>query len=90
MQETGKNILVSKNVQNTLKFGLITILALFLFVPKFMIMDLIRERESQSQIVIDQVSDDWAKQQIIQGPLLLVQYETIVAIQKDKQKISLL
>jgi inner membrane protein len=86
MEETSKSILGSKNVQNTLKFGLITVLALFLFIPKFMILDLIRERETQSKTVIQNVSDDWAKQQIIQGPILVIPYTTKEMIQSTAKE----
>lgn len=83
MEETSRSILGSRNVQNTLKFGLITVLALFLFIPKFMILDLIKERETQSKTVIQNVSDDWAKQQIIQGPILVIPYTTKEVIQSN-------
>jgi inner membrane protein len=70
----------SKGVQNTLKFGLIVVLAIFLLIPKFMILDLIDERKMQGEKVADQVSTDWSSPQILQGPVLVMPYKTKVLI----------
>jgi inner membrane protein len=70
----------SKGVQNTLKFGLIVVLAIFLLIPKFMILDLIDERKMQGEKVADQVSTDWSSPQILQGPVLVIPYKTKVLI----------
>ncbi len=58
----------------TLKLLVITILVLLLLIPKFMITDLIYERQSTRQQVISSVTEDWGRTQVVCGPILTVPY----------------
>jgi inner membrane protein len=70
-----KNTIKNRGVQNTLKIGLIAILAIFLLIPKVMILELIAERKSLSQDVESEISMDWSGPQIFQGPVLVIPYK---------------
>lgn len=58
----------------TLKLALIFILTLFLLIPKFMILDLVDERQKLSESVTDEVSNGWGSKQIHTGPALVIPY----------------
>ncbi len=47
-------------------------LILFLLIPKFLIQDLVKEREKRQLEVKDEVVGKWASEQTIKGPMLLV------------------
>lgn len=70
-----KKTIKNKGVQNSLKIGLIGILAIFLLIPKVMILELIAERKSLSQKVESEISTDWSGPQIFQGPVLVIPYK---------------
>ncbi len=61
----------------TIKLGLIFILVLFLLIPKFMILDLVDERQLISEQVKEEVSAGWANDQIITSPALVIPYNII-------------
>ncbi|MBP6694254.1 MAG: inner membrane CreD family protein, partial [Saprospiraceae bacterium] len=71
------NFLQSTSAQITLKLVLITFLVLFLLIPKFMILDLISERENMSAKVTDEVAVGWGNQQVITGPVLILPYNVV-------------
>jgi inner membrane protein len=58
----------------TLKLALIFMLTLFLLIPKFMILDLVQERQKLSETVIDEVSKGWGSKQIHTGPAVVIPY----------------
>ena len=60
--------------QITLKLALIFFLVIFLLIPKFMILDLIDERQKLSESVINEVSTGWGAEQIHTGPALIIPY----------------
>lgn len=64
----------------TLKLIIITILMLLLLIPASMIRSIIREREHLNRQAIGEVSDKWAQQQQINGPLLTIPltYERVI------------
>lgn len=71
--------------QITLKLALIFFLVIFLLIPKFMILDLIEERQKLSESVINEVSTGWGAEQIHTGPALVIPYYHFVPIE-DKTK----
>ncbi|MEP7195623.1 MAG: cell envelope integrity protein CreD [Saprospiraceae bacterium] len=60
----------------TMTFKLIGIffLTLLLLIPRFMLTDLVSEREALNNSVCDEVSSSWAKDQLITGPYLIIPY----------------
>ncbi len=58
----------------TLKLLLIFFLVLFLMIPKFLILDLVDERQRLSEQVKDEVAKGWANEQIITSPALVIPY----------------
>ena len=61
-----------------LKLTIVTILMLLLLIPASMIKSIIRERQSLTQTVLNEVSSKWAERQLINGPVLTIPliYET--------------
>lgn len=68
----------------TLKLALIFLLVIFLLIPKFMILDLVDERQKLSEQVKDEVAVGWAKDQIITSAVLIIPY--FQNIKDDKGK----
>ncbi len=58
----------------TVKIGVVGFLILILLVPTFMITDLIRERESRSFSVKEEIGFKWGNSQTIIGPVLTIPY----------------
>lgn len=82
----------------TLKLVLIAALILLLLIPRFMIEDLIHDREKLSQSVIKEVSAGWGGNQTLAGPFLVIPYfkqdtskqkvKSYLIIQPSKLKID--
>ena len=70
----------------TVKLISIFILMLLLMIPVTFVQSLIEERESLRQQTINEVSDKWANEQLVFGPVLTIPLEKEV-IQDDKTKI---
>jgi len=64
------------------KLALVGILTLLLLIPSSWIQDLIRERQSRQDEVIKEISDKWAGGQLVEGPVMVLPYKTLVS-QKD-------
>ncbi|MEL7586899.1 MAG: cell envelope integrity protein CreD [Prolixibacteraceae bacterium] len=62
------------NWQLTLKVFIIGIVMLLLLIPKFMIIELIREREATSQSAKQEVTGKWSHAQTVRGPVLTIPY----------------
>lgn len=58
----------------TLKVFIIGIVMLLLLIPKFMIIELIREREATSQSAKLEVTGKWSPAQTVRGPVLTIPY----------------
>ena len=56
----------------TLKLALIFFLTIFLLIPKFMIMDLVQERQRLSESVTNEVAKGWGNKQTHTGPALVI------------------
>lgn len=63
-----------KSTQVTLKLMLIGFLILFLLIPKYLILNLVDERQGYNNAVINEVSQSWAGKQLITGPSLVIPY----------------
>ena len=64
----------NSSIKITLKLALIFFLTLFLLIPKFMILDLIQERQRLSESVTNEVAKGWGNKQIHTGPALVIPY----------------
>jgi inner membrane protein len=57
-----------------LKSIIIFVMALALWIPTYLIMDIVKERESRQKEAIADISNKWAGKQTITGPLLMIPY----------------
>jgi inner membrane protein len=64
----------SVNWQVTLKVFIIGAIAIVLLVPKFMILELIQERQKTAENTSKEVMQQWSKSQTVRGPVLSVPY----------------
>lgn len=64
------------------KLSLIAILTLLLLIPSALIQDLIVERQNRQDEVKNEISDKWSGSQLIEGPVMVLPYKTLVS-QKD-------
>lgn len=73
----------------TLIKGLFTgILTLIMLIPAAFIQQLVQERKSRQQEVIQEVSDKWATAQTVKGPVLLIPYwENVVQADKSVTRV---
>jgi len=65
---------ISTNIRNsiTLKLIVIAILVLLLLIPMSMVRGIIAEREVLRAVTEEEVSDKWARSQVVTGPILTV------------------
>ena len=77
-----------QGTQITLKLILIGILILFLLIPKFLILDLVEERQRINETVTNEVSSSWANDQIITGPALVIPYQYVSKDEKGNEVLS--
>ncbi len=64
----------SINWQITLKVFIVGIIAIFLLVPKFMILELIKERQNTAEATTHEVMEKWSLAQTVRGPVLSLPY----------------
>ena len=62
------------NWQITLKVFIIGLIAMFLLIPKFMILDLIQERQNTALTASKEVMQKWSLEQTVRGPVLSIPY----------------
>ena len=65
-----------------IKLVLIGVLTLLLLIPSSWIQDLILERQGRQDEVIAEISDKWSGSQLVEGPIMVLPYKTMVG-QKD-------
>ena len=74
----------------TIKLIFIGALILVLLIPSSLVENLINERASRQQEMMQDVSDKWSGSQLIAGPVLIIPYQKHVkyqdADQKEKEK----
>lgn len=68
------------------KLALIAVLSLFLLIPGFMIMELIREREQRRDETIREVTAIWGNEQTICGPVLTIPFKAVEKTEKDEYR----
>jgi inner membrane protein len=69
----------------TIKLLTIGILILLLLIPLNMVQDLVRERQSRSNDVIAEVSENWSRAQTLSGPILTIPYTSYEQVTQDKE-----
>jgi len=83
-QQTKNNGIISWIEDSVLfKLGIIGFFTLLLLIPSEWIQSLIQERQNRQQDVIKEVSDKWSGSQLVQGPVMILPYKTLIQ-QKDK------
>lgn len=60
------------------KVVLIAFLTLLLLIPSSWIQDLISERQSRQEEVNNEISNNWSGSQLIQGPVMVIPYKTLI------------
>lgn len=70
----------------TIKLAFIGLLILVLLIPSSLIDNLVRERASRHDDMIQDVSDKWSGSQLIRGPVLTIPYKKQVKYTNDAQK----
>ncbi|MEO6691177.1 MAG: inner membrane CreD family protein, partial [Saprospiraceae bacterium] len=78
------NFLNSRSKVMTLKMIAIFFLILLLLVPKFMVEDLVSERNRLNESVSHEVSSHWSGDQLISGPYLVIPYWNQVYNESNK------
>ncbi len=68
----------------TLKAIIVGFLILLLFIPNFMIQDLIRERKNRSYETIEKINAKWSRAQTLCAPILSVPYTSSYKASDDK------
>ncbi|HRY63462.1 MAG TPA: cell envelope integrity protein CreD [Patescibacteria group bacterium] len=59
------------------KLAVIVFLAILLLIPTFMIMELVKERESRKNEAITEVGSKWGGEQTLAGPILAIPYRDV-------------
>jgi inner membrane protein len=62
----------------TIKMGMLVFLGILFLIPLELIMSVILERQTNSEKVRSEISDQWAMKQIITGPILNIPVKTIL------------
>jgi inner membrane protein len=87
--ETEKKGLIAWFGESVLiKLALIGILTLLLLIPSSWIQDLIVERQARQDEVIKEISDKWSGSQLVEGPVMVLPYKTLVKQKDTAGKIS--
>lgn len=87
--ETEKKGLIAWFGESVLiKLALIGILTLLLLIPSSWIQDLIWERQARQDEVIKEISDKWSGSQLLEGPVMVLPYKTLVKQKDTNSKIS--
>lgn len=71
-----------------IKLVLIGVLTLLLLIPSSWIQDLIGERQSRQDEVIKEISDKWSGSQLLEGPVMVLPYKTLVKQNDTAGKIT--
>ncbi|HCE57098.1 MAG TPA: cell envelope integrity protein CreD [Prolixibacteraceae bacterium] len=85
-----QNKSMSFNWQITFKVVIIGVIAIALLIPKFMIIELIGERERTADISKNEVMQKWSLAQTVRGPVLSIPYIERNFDTKEGQEIELI
>jgi len=72
----------------SIKMATIGFLILILMIPLSMIDGVISEREWRKKAVVDEISEKWSSEQIINGPILTIPYKTFATTTDGNGKVS--
>lgn len=72
----------------TVKLFSIGFLVLILLIPSTWIVELMEERESRAESVMQEVSEKWSNSQTVSGPILVIPYRTIEKIDRGKNGVE--
>jgi inner membrane protein len=70
------------------RLGVIGFLTLILLIPSVLIQELIEERQNRQEDVIKEISDKWSGSQLVQGPVMVLPYKTLVQQKDSSGKLS--
>lgn len=73
----------------TVKLFSIGFLVIILLIPSAWIVEIMEERESRAESVMQEVSEKWSNSQTVSGPMLVIPYKTIEKIDRGKNGIEL-
>src|SRR6185295_17406325 len=73
----------------TVKLMSIGFLVIILLIPSSWIQDLIVERQSRAESVMQEVSAKWSGNQTVSGPILVIPYKVIKKIDHGKEGIEI-
>jgi inner membrane protein len=68
-----------------IKCIIIFVMAMLLWIPTFMIMGLVKERESRQKEAVADINSRWAGKQTVTGPLIMVPYKTEITDASGKK-----
>lgn len=90
-QQTKNNGLITWLGESILvKSAIIGFLTLVLLIPSSLIQDLIKERQNRQDEVIEEVSDKWSGTQLIEGPVMVIPYKTLITEKDNAGKTVIL
>ena len=68
-----------------IKAIIIFVMALFLWIPTYFIMNIVKEREGRQMEAIADISSKWADKQVVTGPVLMLPYRVTITDEKGQQ-----
>ena len=71
-----------------IKSGVIAVMILALLIPSAWIQDLVNEREGYQKGMVEQVTREWAGDQLVQGPVLALPYKQQVTVTGTDKKTT--
>jgi len=70
------------------KLGLIGLLTILLLIPSNWIQSIIQERQNRQDEVIKEIANKWSGSQLIEGPIMVLPYKTIISEKDIVGKVS--
>jgi len=70
------------------KLAIIGFLTILLLIPSEWIQSLIRERQTRQEEVLRDISDKWSSSQLLQGPVMILPYQTSRQVTDASGKVS--
>ncbi|MBG6233597.1 inner membrane protein [Pedobacter sp. CAN_A7] len=70
------------------RLGVIGFLTLVLLIPSVLVQELIQERQNRQEDVIKEIADKWSGSQLVQGPVMVLPYKTLIQQKDSAGKLS--
>ena len=70
------------------KLAMIGFLTLLLLIPSVAVQDLIQERQQRQDDVIAEISDKWSGSQVVEGPVMVLPYKTLLSQRDAEGKVT--